>query len=337
VARLLLYALGGGWGHLVRGLALGRAAARRGHAVSLLVNTPHGDHDALAAELGPCGELLRIPAALPKGAQTRRVLEAVQARSWDAVVVDTFPRGLGGELAAVLPALPCATVWVHRDLTPRYVERFGLRRFARCFELVLVPGEPAPLDDHSRAVETTPWLVRDPHELLEPADARRRLSASEDRPVVLVSGSGPLDEVRAWGRRARLLTDALRDRAQVRFAGPTTVGVRSLRAWPLVELLPGVDVLVGAGGYNTVHEAHAAGTQLVAIPQERVYDRQARRLRPGEQTHEGALVAAVARKLEAPPSAAPAPTNGVHAALKAIERTIDTVPARRAIGGRSWP
>nr|AAK64436.1 unknown [Myxococcus xanthus DZF1] len=38
--RWLVYALGGGMGHLTRASALARAASRRGHAVVLLTNSP---------------------------------------------------------------------------------------------------------------------------------------------------------------------------------------------------------------------------------------------------------------------------------------------------------
>ncbi|MCA8924493.1 MAG: hypothetical protein KDD82_21965, partial [Planctomycetes bacterium] len=192
--RLLIYALGGGWGHLVRGLALGRAAVRRGLRVRLLVNSPFAERVDGLRELGPLGELRTIPARLSREAQARAVWRALDEPDWDALVVDSFPRGLGGELAARIPLLERPRVWVHRDLNPDYVARYGLRDFAEHFELLLIPGEDAPLAEHPRALRTAPWLVRDPHERLPRAEARRALGVEDARPLLLVSGAGVASE-----------------------------------------------------------------------------------------------------------------------------------------------
>jgi UDP:flavonoid glycosyltransferase YjiC (YdhE family) len=327
VARLLLYALGGGRGHLVRSLALGRAAAKRGHRVHVLTNSPYASQ-AYASEIGPEGTLQAIASDTPRDACARIVETVIESAPWDALILDTFPRGLGGELADLLGHLSCARVWVHRNLTQSYVKRFKLRTFAAQFDSILVPGESAPLDDLPHARRTAPWLVRDATELLTREDARDALGATAATPLVVVVGTGKPEEVEIAQRRAALLGDALRDRATVRFLTDR---------WPLIELLPGVDVLVGAGGYNTVYEARATQTPLVAVPQPRLYDRQSGRLRRVETSSEPTLAADVQAALESSRLGAERPSyeNGVHQALDVIEETIEQRTLTSA-GGKPW-
>ena len=99
----------------------------------------------------------------------------------EVLVVDTFPRGLGGELAPLLPGSRRRKVLVHRDLHPDYVERFGLGRPVDTFDRLLLPGESAPLAHHPRAMHTPPWLLLEAHELLDVPAARRALGVTEDR------------------------------------------------------------------------------------------------------------------------------------------------------------
>ena len=58
--------------------------------------------------------------------------------------------------------------------------------------------------------------------------------------------------------------------------------VGDLNAWPLLQLMQGIEVLVGAGGYNIVHESRATGTPLLALPKVRLYDNQLKRLKNSE-------------------------------------------------------
>src|SRR5690349_1251068 len=142
--RWLLYALGGGLGHLTRAVALGRAARQRGHHVEVVTNSAFASGLALEAELGE-GLVHRLSPELDKHA-VRAAFERLLARvSPEVLIVDTFPRGLGGELATLLPELKIRKVLVHRDLHPDYVERFGLARFVDTYDRLLLPGEPAPL------------------------------------------------------------------------------------------------------------------------------------------------------------------------------------------------
>jgi len=224
--------------------------------------------------------------------------------------VDTFPRGLGGELVGELVGLSCLRGWVHRDLAPEYVKARDLRGFARRYDLVLVPGEDAPLDDLPQARRTAPWLVRDAHELLDRSAARARLGVEDRAPLAVVVGSGTPDEVAQLRLLAGELDDALGDRGVARFLSDE---------WPLLELLAGVDLLVGVGGYNTVHEARGTGTPLLALARPRRYDRQARRLTSDELCPGVDVLVQRAVETLGPRGPILEYTNGVHAALDALE------------------
>ncbi|MCY2964796.1 MAG: hypothetical protein NT069_14360 [Planctomycetota bacterium] len=328
-SRWLIYALGGGMGHLTRGLALARRAARDGATVQVVSNSRFAQRllnsgvfsfdPSVAAHLSSSGtstensgpnrwqplihlepgiELIAIPPDLVKEAVSRTVRRIIgESAQFDVLVVDTFPRGLAGELTELLPSCPATKVLVHRDLSPDYVTWAGLETFIDHYDLVLVPGEDAPLSGVSRAQRTAPWFLCDTSELLAPAAAREALGISTgiespgqtqlELPVVVVVGTGKPVESLSAAVAADELSRRLVGQATVRFASFDNValdraGSLGCSPWPLLVTLRGVDLLIGAGGYNTVHEARATSTPLVATAQPRLYDRQDRRLHPGE-------------------------------------------------------
>jgi len=317
-SRWLVYALGGGLGHATRGLSLARAAARRGHSVHVLVNTPLPD----AALRAPGVTVEEVPQRAGREG-LERALDARLSEAWSLCVVDTFPRGLMGELAPRFEALPRARAWIHRDLTPAYAARPEVLEAARGYALALVPGleERALLAEAVGARRTAPWLIRDAQELLSPEQARARLGAREGQRVVAVSLAGTEAESAEMAQLAQTLTATLGPDVAVRAASPSP-RPGAVAHWPLLELLPGVDVLVGAGGYQTVNEARATGTSLVALARARLYDRQAERLRPEERALDAADAARRVETLLAtrgPRAPSPDYLNGVHEAVAALE------------------
>ena len=315
--RWLLYALGGGLGHITRAIALARCAVAHDHRVTLLVNSPFAGKLPLEREL-PGAEILALNPALDRDAVARRVVEIITDSEYQVVVIDTFPRGLGGELAEILPQTPAIKVLVHRLICSEYVAAASLRQFVAVYDRILVPGETAPLEDHPRALRTAPWLIRDRDELCDRDAARRTLGVTGDRPLVLVTGCGSRNEVDEANEMARAVESAVADRATVLFSTPGVAG----GYWPLLPLLPAVDILVGSGGYNTVYETRVTSTQLVAIPRRRLYDRQHLRLHPDEMaaTKQEAIervVASLDEIAEYPPASY---ANGVHAAVAEIEQ-----------------
>ena len=339
--RWLIYALGGGMGHLTRAVALARASAAHSDdssppRVCLLTNSPFADRLPLESQLGAGQCVVRIDPQLGRLQTARRVAEVFQQTPPEVLIVDTFPRGLGGELAEVLPTLGCHKVLVHRDLNPRYVAHARLETSVAQFDRLLVPGEPAVFENQPHAVRTAPWLIRDADALLPVAAARRMLEvASNTLPVVAVIGCGKREEVEQMRSVAQRLAGDCAETAAVRFVTPLSSGdIRSddpapagpvtVNVWPFLDVIRGVSLIVGSGGYNTVHEARVTGTRLIGWPRRRLYDRQHRRLREDERSQDVSqiarrVVAALGDLRTSAAVAAPGYQNGTAAAVAAIE------------------
>jgi len=339
--RWLIYALGGGLGHVTRALGLAHAASRLGQQVEVLSNSPFlADLLPIATRRWPDLRIEPIDADLDRQAVAARVDAHLAGARFDLLVVDTFPRGLAGELESLLPALRLPKVLVHRDLTPAYVAAKDLGSFVASYDLVLLPGEKGPLarGAEPERIGTDPWLCCDAHELWPRAKARARLGADGDRPLVLVLGTGSADEARAMAALAQDLARALGSRALVRCCAPPGVTSHASAAcgppseepsaiwhWPALELFAGVDVLIGAAGYNTVAEARAASIPLLCIVRQRRYDRQRLRV-DGEHVIElpnldpDAVAERVQRLLGAARSGLPSFPNGARDAAQAIVR-----------------
>ncbi|MFM9965188.1 MAG: hypothetical protein ACKV2Q_28655 [Planctomycetaceae bacterium] len=330
--RWCLYALGGGLGHLTRGLALARAAIARGHDVTVLSNSSDAARVPAVTELGLARRLITIPSEFDHQQVSQLVQERLTASSFDVLVVDTFPRGLAGELHDLLATLSgkgIKTVLVHRDLQPRYVEWAKLGSLAHAYDLILSPGESGPLANLPNARRTDAWLIRDPHELLDQHAAWQRLRIVEtDRPVIAVIASGLSAERPAMSALASRLSRALHGRASVRLMalGATDApdGVETVALWPCLSAMAGIDLLIGAGGYNTVSEAHATRTPLLAIARRRLYDRQELRLPAHERVAdeveaEQKAIQWIAQSASIHREPVPQYTNGVHDAVGWIE------------------
>jgi hypothetical protein len=216
-------------------------------------------------------DLVAIDPALPAADTRLETVRHIRAASPACLIVDTFPRGLGGELAGVLPSLAPCKVLVHRDLDPRYVAEAGLHALVEsAYDLILIPGEAEgrAFADLPAAVVTAPWLIRSPSEL-----PPRQTGAP---PCIMVCASGRDEELAWYGAVvARLLVIS---KAAVRCVAascpPGCPRECWIAHWPAVDLYAQADVVVGGAGYNTIHECLAHGIPLIARPWPRTYDRQ---------------------------------------------------------------
>ncbi|MBW4573833.1 MAG: hypothetical protein KME08_00955 [Aphanothece sp. CMT-3BRIN-NPC111] len=293
----LIYALGGGWGHLTRALSLGRIAARR-YQVKILSNSPYAAFiQHKLPELGCQLQIIAPDAGLNRTCE--QVREVLLNSECDRLIVDTFPRGLGGELADILPQLKhIPRILIHRDLKPEYVQKFGLRSFvAQNYDAVIVPGEgeDLPLADLPIVQHTRPWLIRNADELPDRTQARKLLhlnaKVSSQQPehqiidpsqkTILVCATGKLSELPHFGILTSQLAASFSD-VTVRCLSPIyPTGCPPalwVSHWPAIECFPAADVVVGGGGYNTVYECAVLGVPLVALVWKRLYDRQLRRV-----------------------------------------------------------
>lgn len=301
----LIYALGGGWGHLNRAVALGRVAARQ-RAVTILTNSPYAEQVrvSLKNSVGDCAFPLHlniIAADAGFGSTCDWVRQQILSLPYQCAIVDTFPRGLGGELADLPPqSQDIPWILVHRDLKPDYVRTKGLRAFVQQFyRAIVIPGdgEDVPFADLPHVYRTAPWLVLNGDELPDRARVRSRLNLPDRQdcdhtpfpdnetcqhqaPILMVCAAGQPSELAFFGRLTAHLCQAF-PTAAVRCLAPCRPPHCPpelwISHWPGMEYLQVADIVIGGAGYNTVHECAALDIPLVNFAFPRLYDRQARR------------------------------------------------------------
>lgn len=341
----LIYALGGGWGHLNRALALGRVAARDRN-ITILTNSPYvaylpktacesvsgnsqgrdcGIHEARGANLfRPLESRFRslsrpLPAVDRPNCQVccipsdtnfedicDRVQQILQTSNYECLIIDTFPRGLGGELAEILPSLAVPKVLIHRDLNPKYIQKKNLEPFVAHFDLILIPGEgqDSPLANFPQVKHTAPWLIRSSDELPSPKMARSllRLHCVASTAIVAILASGKEEELSLYGNLTRSLAES-NNKLAVRCISPVQPPNCPRECWvyhyPAFECLRVANVVVGGGGYNTVSECQALGIPLVSFAFKRLYDRQRIRLQKLHRQHPTAIVGSIADAIAA--------------------------------------
>lgn len=281
MATWLIYALGGGWGHLNRAIALGRQTASH-HQVRILTNSPYAHWIATQLpQVGCSPSVLRnlslqiLPAA--SFAETRHQVQAtLQLQNYDCLIVDTFPRGLGGELVDCFPQLSSIPkVLIHRDIDPAYVQAKQVGQFVeRYYDTILIPGEgkDVPFANFPQAIHTAPWLMFNTNELSP--------DVHSDQPTVVVVAAGNLEEMAFWGELMAQLQATFPEitcRCLAHTCPPGCSPGNWTQQWPGMPVLQQADVVIGGAGYNTVFECLALGKPLIAFAWSRQYDRQRHR------------------------------------------------------------
>lgn len=278
--RWLIYALGSGWGHLNRAIALARLAPC---PVEVLVNSRYAP--TVQSRLAEQHVTLhRLPSTVDSPTKAQAYVKAwLSPQNFTHLVVDTFPRGLVGELAELLPRLKAIKILVHRDLTPSYIQAKALEEFVQThYNQVLIPGEGhAPLAHLNQAHQTLPWLMRDVTELRDIRESlQERFRLPQHLPVIVVCATGQPNELEIFGEVTQQLTQHYPEvfvRCLAHERPPGCLPDQWIYHWPGLEMLQFADGVVGAAGYNTTYECAALGVPLVSLPMERKYDRQAQR------------------------------------------------------------
>jgi hypothetical protein len=275
----LIYALGGGWGHLTRALSLGRIAAMQ-RKVRIITNSPYAqqiDHENCLVHW--------IPKTAGFSQTCLQVREIITETDYDRLIIDTFPRGLGGELADILPELHLIPrILIHRDINPSYITAKQLRSFVMAnFDSVIVPGEgqDLPFCDLPCVQHTAPWLIRNSKELTDKITVRSRILKVEPSvKTILICAGGNISELSFFGQLALQLHENFPECA-VRILAATCPEACPEALWlshhPGIECLAAADIVIGGAGYNTVYECGAVGVPLVALAFPRLYDRQQKR------------------------------------------------------------
>ena len=243
---LLYYAPGAGLGQLTRGLAILRRWKAHTRRSALLVT-----YSAFASLVSRQGVAVKqIP-----GPEPEFVGRAVRGANPKLLVVDTFPRGIVGEIAELVPSLLCPAVLIQRYLNPSYLRQFKVAAFlGQHYRLaVRITDALEPQTLSQRTVDVPPVTVREAREL-PPARSRSGWLF-----VDWGEGSEPYLQVALEAARQR--------RKQLRILRPG-------ESYPAVNWMPSAELVIGAGGYNLFHEVALTSTPAIFVPCRRMYDDQ---------------------------------------------------------------
>lgn len=246
--NILIYALGGGRGHALRGASLARAFEEMGHTSLVLV--PSWNR-CIAEQFKVPSIVFARPRAREELAQW--VQGAIDATQADLFVVDVFPEGLLDELALVSTSIPRVALLRYRKdrESPRFLRALKQQHYA--FDLESHLGW---LDPRFGAIPCTP-VCRFASEITEAQDLDCDVRLLECRaswqPALHQLGH----ELQARGLRVQMADQAAR---------PT----------PLVQANEiAARVVVGPCGYNLGYELAQLGCWHLAIPSPTRYDDQA--------------------------------------------------------------
>jgi predicted glycosyltransferase len=278
----LIYGMGGGWGHINRSLALGRIASRDRN-IQILTNSPYLKY---LPETN-C-QIIAIDAKCDREETCQQVRQILLQKNYEILIVDTFPRGLGGELAEIFPLLPnIPKILIHRDLNPNYIKAKNLIKFvAHTYDRIIIPGEGTqlPFAHLPQTYHTKPWLIRNAEELPYLKTAYQLLKLDRINPsekIILIIASGRVEELSLYGQLTHAIIETFPN-IQVRCLSPVKPPQCPPQAWilhyPAIECLLAADIAIGSGGYNTVYECQALKIPLIAFSFPRMYDRQQIRL-----------------------------------------------------------
>ncbi len=292
MARLVYYALGGGLGHLNRGLAVVRHLRRLApHSEALLITSSPFCHLAVAQGV----PTLRLPTTYEQqllgdvgiGARlARAMLDAVAPM--DALVVDAVASALTPEVLEVVERGRFFRGFLHREENiETYDDRLEL------FDRVFYPFPVAPSDvglpDRLQAVGYV--LSRSSQDVLTRTQARLRLGLAPDgeEPLVLAYHAGSPAETMALFRRVKAASDRLAEGEHgvghaLRLVTPQILPGAEffyphlLAIHPVMDVLEAADLVVCAAGYSSVAELACLGRRAILWPLDRVGDDQAGRI-----------------------------------------------------------
>lgn len=262
--KLLLYARGGGMGHLNRAYSI--AMALKPYQIEPLILTTSALVPSLLYEQL---SVLHWPTSVHSGwsqsLSTDHIRAVVQTLEPDLMVVDTFDNGPENELLN----LPFAKLIVQRDgLTP-HSDRHLL---ANAHGLGYVLNTPPKVLVHSRLAHDFWGTVPD------------------GAPLIVVAHNGDALETRAFFEQVLYY---LEDTAyQVRLASLLPCLKPEWRSiwcspYPLSTWYRAVDLLIGGGGYNLVAEAQCYGVRGYFRAFERPVDLQWERIQKKSVFYEG--------------------------------------------------
>lgn len=169
------------------------------------------------------------------------------------------------------------SAWLRRGLWRRGMGAEHIK-LGRAFDAILQPGDVAgevdggaTAADLRRARTMPPVTYLDRAELL-PVDVARSAVSATARPLALISlGAGNINDTRSTTAQAVEVVRALGFQPVVAISPiarqhAVAPGTESVSIYPLSKYLRAFEFVVGAAGYNSVHEYLMAGVPSILVP-----------------------------------------------------------------------
>jgi hypothetical protein len=282
---ILVYADGGGLGHLTRVQSLRRTLDLR-EPVCVLTSSDHRDDRRIVADL----EIIPVPFRRNDREARRSWLQRTVADLRpSSIIVDAFPAGLAGEIdEATVGSVPCDHVarllrWpAYRPLVPTRPASF---RTTYLLEAISDPEHRAHLDRWSARVVDLDLIDPPPDPGTDrcwPAAVSR---PPDGRPRWLVAHTGPAAEVADLVAHARDQAAAEGETPLLVVASPASaapaaasdlVVVDRYPVWPLFET---ADRIITAAGFNSMRQLAPHRDRHRFVPMPRRFDDQFERAR----------------------------------------------------------
>lgn len=276
------YALGGGHGHTLRGLAILRRLQTR--RIGVLLLAPR----RLQAWAKIEGIRITSPPDRPSPETLMRwVSDTLSREAPDRLLVDVFPRGILADLHHSL-ALAATPPWlIARRVKPAFYLEPAIREVVEHrYERIVWCEEPPDSLRDLRVPQgiCAPICVRNSEECNSRTVARQALGLPDAGSVVIVLGTGAVERQRDLLRLLLKVQAGIRTRFSLVFVSDTLLphrenGLSVLSLYPAMASLRAADLVVAAGGYAAFHETRAVGIPTIYLPQRRPYDDQRWRVR----------------------------------------------------------
>jgi hypothetical protein len=270
-ARVLFYCLGSGMGHLTRAAAISRKMKRFiSGEIAIITNSPF--HYLLEVEDISTIYLKNLTEIDDQtGALIRGIIGQVNP---ELLVVDSYPAGIREELVPLLSSAKLKKAFLRRRIDEEFLSHQEMASCALKYFDIVIDCEPLPPLEHPLEIECCPIMVRDADELLASQVARDVLLSRNSYKVILgVTTRKKEDSLEFFNLLEKVSLQIRRENYELRFASPYNFAdVRetwhNIRYFPLFEISPGVDILVGYYGYNLFYESRMRGVPTIFISRE---------------------------------------------------------------------
>ncbi|WP_338759678.1 glycosyltransferase [Bernardetia sp. ABR2-2B] len=304
---VLFYTVNGlGLGHLSRSLAIARQLKKQDSSlVPLFFTASEGSHllyqEGFAYYKVPSKTIARETRLLKRNlaiSYSEILTSIVNTYRPVALVVDTFPLGSMNDLLSVLGLpLKWKKFFIHREQMNMDRNKIETQNF---YDFIIAPHSkgsvkiPVPVSKKENLFWSNEILIREKSELQSREEIRKKIGVEKDENFLLVNlgGGGDTTTTENYKQIFDLIlnSSSLLRQKKIRLFVPkpplnATKELKeifselpssaiSFSHFPLMELIPALDLAISATGYNTFHELLACGIPTIFIPKSRGYDDQ---------------------------------------------------------------